>query len=391
MPNFQPYRPEQAELLPAHVRDVLGADHLCFLLHEVVESWDLGEFVSAYSDAGGQSPYDPRLMVKVWLYAFALNVRTTRKLEQRVREDLGFRFLAGGATPDHKTLSEFHRRHAGAIRQLFAQMLGLLRSSGLARIGTVAIDSTRVGANASRQRVLRVAELERKVAEWQHHLDDDPDRTPGTRVGQEQMERVREQLQRVRESGQSRLSETDPEARFVRIHDGGFQLGYTAEIAVSEDHFIVTERVTQSKADNQALVPLVDAVSASCGQTPVAVLADAGFSSHSNLEAMAARGIDAYIPDSNLSSELKGNISADQRCPTRHPHFLAMRHKLRTPEGRRRYRQRQGLVEPVFAILKEQRGLRRFQRRGLAQVAVEFSWAALAYNLTRFHRLRRNG
>jgi len=138
-------------------------------------------------------------------------------------------------------------------------------------------------------------------------------------------------------------------------------------------------------------VPLVDAVTAHCGQTPAAVLADAGFSSQSNLEAMAARGIDAYIPDSNLSSELKGNVSADQRCPTRHPHFLAMRHKLRTPEGRRRYRQRQGLVEPVFAILKEQRGLRRFQRRGLAQVAVEFSWAALAYNLTRFHRLRCNG
>lgn len=141
MPNFQSYHPEQAELLPAHVRDVLGADHLCFLLHEVVEGWDLSEFEAAYSDAGGQSPYDPRLMLKVWLYAFALNVRTTRKLEQRVREDLGFRFLAGGAAPDHKTLSEFHRRHALAIRRLFTQVLRLLRKSGLAQVGTVAIDS----------------------------------------------------------------------------------------------------------------------------------------------------------------------------------------------------------------------------------------------------------
>jgi transposase len=378
MPNFQPYHPEEAELLPAHVRDVLGADHLCFLLHDVVESWGLREFVAAYSDAGGQSPYDPRLMVKVWLYAFALNVRTTRKLEQRVREDLGFRFLAGGATPDHKTLSEFHRRHALAIRRLFTQMLGLLRASGLARVGTVAIDSTRTAANASRRRVLREADLERKVAEWQRQLDDDPERTPGTRVGHEQLQRVREQLQRVRESGETRLSETDPEARFARAHGGHFQLGYTGEIAVSQDHFIVTERVTQSKADNRALVPLVDAVTESCGQAPGSVLADAGFSSQSNLEAMEVRGIDAYIPDSNLSSELKGNVSADQRCPTRNPHFLVMRHKLRTPQGRRRYRERQGLVEPVFAILKEHRGMRRFQRRGLAQVAVEFTFAALA-------------
>src|SRR6266481_6180392 len=275
MPNFLPYHPEQAELLPAHVRDVLGADHLCFLLHDVVESWDLQEFVDAYSDAGGQSPYHPRLMVKVWLYAFALNVRTTRKLEQRVREDLGFRFLAGGAAPDHKTLSEFHRRHALAIRRLFTQMLSLLRASGLARVGTVAIDSTRLEAD-----------LERKVAEWQQQLDEDPDRAPGTRVGHEQMERVREQLQRVRESGETRLSETDPEARFVRAPHGQFQLGYTAEIAVSQDHFIVTERVTQSKADNHALVPLVDAVSEACAEVPGCVLADAGFSSQANLEAM---------------------------------------------------------------------------------------------------------
>ena len=301
MPHFQSYDPEQAELLPAHVRDVLGADHLYFLLHEVVESWDLSEFEAAYSDAGGQSPYDPRLMLKVWQYAFALNVRTTRKLEQRVREDLGFRFLAGGAEPDHKTLSEFHRRHAQAIWRLFTQVLRLLRKSGLAQVGTVAIDSTRIKANGSRHRMLREADLERKVAEWQKHLDDDPDRTPGTRVGIESLERVREQLQRVRESGEKRLSETDPEARFARDGSGHFPLGYTAEIAVSEDHFIVAQRVTQAKNDNHALLPLVDAVAEECEQPPGRVLADAAFSSQANLQEMETRGIEAYIPDCNLA------------------------------------------------------------------------------------------
>jgi transposase len=389
MPTFQPYHPEQAELLPAHVRDVLGADHLCFLLHEVVESWEVQEFVDAYSEAGGQSPYDPRLMLKVWLYAFALNVRTTRKLEQRVREDLGFRFLAGGAAPDHKTLSEFHRRHAVAIRRLFTQMLGLLRKAGLAQVGTVAIDSTRIGANASRERVLREADLERKVAEWQKHLDDDPDRAPGTRVGREQPERVREQLQRVRESGETRLSQSDPEARFLRQAGGGFTLGYTAELAVSADHFIVAERVTQAKADNQALVPMVDEVERQCRERPARVLADSGFFSRHNLEEMQKQGVDAYIPDSNLSQEIKSGRSADVQKPTCDPLIAAMRHKLRTPEGKQRYRQRQGLVEPVFGILKEHRGLRKFQRRGLAKVAVEQTLAALAFNITRWHRLRR--
>jgi len=168
-----------------------------------------------------------------------------------------------------------------------------------------------------------------------------------------------------------------------------FQLGYTAEIAVSQDHFIVTQRVTQAKNDNHALVPLVDVVAEECEQPPGCVLADAAFSSQANLQQMEARGIEAYIPDCNLRSEMKGNVSADQRCPTRDRRLLAMSHKLRTPAGRQQYNRRQGLVEPVFAILKEHRGLRQFQRRGLAKVGVEFTLAALAYNLTRFYRFRK--
>src|SRR6202166_3192943 len=170
MPIYQPYSPDQAELLPAHVKDVLGADHLCFVVHEVVESCDLSAFEKGEEDAGGQRPYDPRMMLKIWLYGFSVNVRTTRKLEQRVREDLGFRYLAGGAAPDHKTLSEFHRRHRDAITGMFTEVLMFLRRAGLARLGTVAIDSTRVKGSASRQRVLREADLERKVAEWQQQL-----------------------------------------------------------------------------------------------------------------------------------------------------------------------------------------------------------------------------
>lgn len=130
MPTYQPYSPDQAELLPAHVKDVLGADHLCFVVHEVVEACDLSAFETQEEDAGGQRPYDPRMMLKIWLYGFGVNVRTTRKLEQRIREDLGFRYLAGGAEPDHKTLSEFHRRHREAIAEMFTEVLMFLRRRG---------------------------------------------------------------------------------------------------------------------------------------------------------------------------------------------------------------------------------------------------------------------
>lgn len=394
MPTYQPYSPDQAELLPAHVKDVLGADHLCFVVHEVVEACDLSAFQKEEEDAGGQRPYDPRMMLKIWLYGFGVGVRTTRKLEQRIREDLGFRYLAGGAEPDHKTLSEFHRRHRQAMAQMFTEVLLFLRRAGMVRLGAVAIDSTRVKAQASPDRLLcqerLERELRRKVERWQQELDDDPDRDPGMRVGPGQIAQLRAQLQQLRDSGESKLSRTDAEARFLRER-GRFVLGYTGEIAVSEDHFIVAQRVTQNKNDNGALVPMVDAVERECGARPQRVLADCGFFSKENLREMEQRGITAYVPDANLAHELETGqvargIGGEQ---LRDAHLLGSRQRLRSAAGRAWYRKRKGLVEPVFGILKQQRGLRQFQRRGLQAVAVEWTLAAIAHNLIRYYNLRR--
>jgi len=393
MPNYQPYSPDQAELLPAHVKDVLGADHLCFVVHEVVESCDLSVFEKQEEDAGGQRPYDPRMMLKIWLYGFGVNVRTTRKLEQRIREDLGFRYLAGGATPDHKTLSEFHRRHRDAITAMFTEVLLFLRRAGMARLGTVAIDSTRVKGSASPDRLLRRDQIERelrkKVQRWQQELDDDPDRDPGTRVGQEQITQLREQLKRLRESGEDKLSVTDPDTRFLRER-GRFVLGYTAEIAVSEDHFIVAQRVTQNKNDNGALVPMVQEVERQCGERPQRVLADCGFFSNQNLREMEIRGIEAYVPDPNLARELNTGKTARGvgRMTVSDAHLQRSRKRLRTARGRAWYKKRKGLVEPVIGTLKEQRGKRQFQRRGRPATAVEWALPSMAYNLIRYRSLR---
>lgn len=394
MPTYQRYSPDQAELLPAHVKDVLGADHLCFVVHEVVEACDLSEFDQQEADEGGQRPYDPRMMLKIWLYGFCVNVRTTRKLEQRIREDLGFRYLAGGATPDHKTLSEFHRRHREAITAMFTEVLMFLRRAGMARLGTVAIDSTRVKGSASPDRLLRQEkiekELRKKVEHWQRELDDDPDREPGMCVGNEQIGKLREQLRRLQESGEKKLSTTDPDARFVRDKQR-FVLGYTAEIAVSEDHFIVAQRVTQSKSDNQSLVPMVEQVERQGLQQPKRVLADCGFFSRESLLAMERRGIEAYVPDPGLAHELKTGERSPGigRMTMSDPHLLRARRRLRTARGRAWYKKRKAMVEPVFGTLKQQRGMRQFERRGKAAVAVEWVLASIAYNLTRYHTLRR--
>src|SRR5713226_8019222 len=189
MPNFYEYNPEQGYLLPPSVRQVLGEEHLCFFVHRVVEKLDLREFEQGYSDEGHPA-YHPALLLKVWLYAYALGVTSSRRLEQRVREDLAFRYLAGGATPDHWTLNDFRTRHAEALRELFVQVVEVARGLGLAKLGHVAIDSTRVRANASRRRMEtaeqlreRLAKTRRAMRRWQRQCDGaDPNEEPGTQV-----------------------------------------------------------------------------------------------------------------------------------------------------------------------------------------------------------------
>jgi transposase len=397
---FQEYSPEQAALLPVHVRDVLSEKHLVFLISAMVEKQDLSEWESAYGDEG-QRPYHPSLLLKVLLYGFALGVRSSRKLEQRVREDLGFRYLAAGAEPDHKTICEFLRRHGRRVNDLFTAVLEQLQAAGLGKLGVVALDSTRVKANASRDRVITETGLRaerarkrRQVRKWEREVAAmETDENPGGVVAE--LERVRQrlaeipgELQKLRKSGQKTMSRTDADSRFLHSREG-FVLGYTAEAVVSEDGLIVAARVTQAAHDHASLVPLVEEAEQRCGQRPKKVLADAGFYSNQNLEAMEERGVELYVPDPVLAREIKQGqrvLGAARIC---HRGLQRVRQRLRSPAGRKLYERRKGLIEPVFGTLKEHRGMRRFYRRGLAGVSTEFLLMALAFNLTRVHRIQQ--
>src|SRR6202165_2206470 len=152
MGRFLPYEPEQGYLLPPSVREELGSDHLCFFIHEAVEHMDLRSFEEAYAEEGG-ALYCPELLLKVWLYAYAVGITSARGLEPRIREELGLRYLAGGAKPDNWALSAFRRRHGRGVNDVFTQVLEMARKMKLVRLGQVAIDSTRVQAAASRNRL----------------------------------------------------------------------------------------------------------------------------------------------------------------------------------------------------------------------------------------------
>jgi len=401
MSRFQPYDPEQAYLLPPSVKDELGKDHLCFFIRDVVRRLDLRDFAEAYSEEGGKL-YAPELMLSVWLYSYALGITSARQVERRLVEDLAFRYLAGGAHVDNWTLSEFRRRHGRGINDVFTQVLEWAGQLGWGKLGRVAIDSTRVKANACRDRVdtepsLRQerARLRRQIRGWQKACDGDDSELGGLRVAlaeaEEKLAEMPRRLQRLHKSGVKRLSRSDEDARFLRQRGQHFELGYTAEIAVSDDHLIVGQRVTQNATDNQSLLPMVDAVEQQWGTGPDQVLADSGFFSLANLEELARRGIDGYVPDSNLARELNtGQRAAGigrNRIRSRPLH--SMRQKLRSPAGRALYKRRKAVVEPVLGVLKQQRGMRQFRTRSLRKVGIEFTLAALAYNLTRLHRGRK--
>ncbi len=402
MTRFLPYNPDQAYVLPPSVKDVLGENHLAFFVHRVVQRLDLREFEQVYSEEGG-ALYAPELMLKVWLYAYMLGVTSARRLEQRIQEDLAFRYLAAGARPDNWALSAFRRRHVRGLNDVFTQVLELARNLGMVSLGHIAIDSTRVRGAASRERMdteskLRRerARLRRQIRRWQQACNaEDPDENAGMQIAVAELEKRLEQipgrLQRLRKSGLRQISRTDPESRFLRSRDG-WQLGYTAEIAVSADHLIVAERVTQNASDNASLLPLVDEASRQCRGKPQRVSADTGFFSLQNLHGLCQREIDGYVPDANLSYELKGKGRAQGIGRSKHlrdPAHRQMRRKLRDPAGRQIYAQRKAIVEPVFGVLKQQRGLRQFRLRGLQRVGIEFTLAAIGYNLSRlFHQNR---
>jgi len=263
----------------------------------------------------------------------------------------------------------------------------------------VAIDSTRIAANAAADSADTIAKLRterakirKRIRRWQQQCEsEDPNEGAGNAVAgatlqelERQLEQIPVRLERLKKAGLKKLSRTDEDSRFLRERRG-FTLGYTATVAVSEDHLIVAQQISQEVTDNALLVPMVEKVEQECGERPRQASADCGFFSQDNLQAMEERNIDVYVPDTNMARWL--NRGGRIRNVVVHPAHQRMRRKLRSPAGRVAYRKRKAIVEPVFGVLKEQRGMRRFRLRGLAKVAAEFTLATTALNLTRLWRV----
>ncbi|HSE94724.1 MAG TPA: IS1182 family transposase [Methylomirabilota bacterium] len=412
--TFRPYDREQLRLMPPALADWVPEGHLARFVSDLVDDLDLTAIEDTYAEERGYPPYHPRMMVTVLLYAYCTGTYSSRKIAARLEDSVAFRFLAAENQPDVRTISDFRKRHSAALASLFTQVLRLCRQAGLVRLGRVAIDGTRIKANASKHKAMsygrmveKDAALQQEIAELlrrAEQIDRDEDAQHGPdRRGDElpaELARRESRLQKIREakaaleaearaqaaragkdptqatpSPKAQRNFTDPESKIQKTADGFIQ-GYNAQAAVDATaQVIVAQDVTPRAADVGHLLPLVAAIGRTLRQRPRQVLADAGYCSEENLQRLAEQAIDPYIATGRQKHTEWQAPAPRGRPPAHLTGRERMARKLRTVKGRAVYACRKAIVEPVFGQIKQARGFRQFLRRG--QTAVRHEWALL--------------
>ncbi|RPJ82464.1 MAG: IS1182 family transposase [Acidobacteria bacterium] len=429
--GYRPYLPEQDLLLPPSLRDWLPENHLAYFVSDVVDQLDLAPIHAVYErDLRGQPPYDPRMMTKLLVYGYCVGVYSARKIQQRLSEDVGFRVLAAGNAPDFRTISDFRKIHLATLEGLFEQVLKIVLETGAMKLGRVALDGTKVKANASKHKAMsydRMKEQEKAIrAEVKTILAraEAADAEEDARYGKDQrgdelpeeLQRRETRLKRIREAkraleararqkaeaegkppeeakpeAKAQYNFTDPESRIMKSTEG-FVQAYNAQIAVEPDfQLIVGQGVTQAANDKEQIVPMVETIQAQSGQRPDEILADSGYCSEKNLEHLEStdrpeKRIEAYIA-TDRQKHGERCICPRGPLPKGAPRVTRMRRKLQTKAGAAIYAARKAIVEPVFGQIKQARGFRRFSLRGLAKVRSEWAFVCLTHNILKLYRM----
>ena len=434
---FRPWKIYQAHLLPPDVQDFVPEDHLSrFIVALVQESLDLGAITASYSSALGQPPFDPRLMTALLLNGYCGGIYSSRRIAKACIERADFMMIAALDPPDHRTICDFRKRHLTALAGLFVQVLKLAEKAGLVKLGHVALDGTKIKANASKHKAMsygrmkqRDAELQAEVDRWlaaAEAADTEEDAIHGNKRGdempkwvadkQKRIEKIRaaqaeleaeakaaaDEERRVRAEEEARREAegkgkpgpkpappsdepdakaqrnfTDPESRIMKTKDGYIQ-GYNAQAAVdAEAQIIVAHDLNANGSDQGQLVPVVDAIEANLGRKPQQVSADSGYCSEANLDALASRDIDGYVAAG------RAKHPADLGRGSGGPLTQAMRKKIADGGFETPYRLRKQIVEAVFGQIKQARGFRQFLLRGIENVRAEWALVCMAHNLTK--------
>ena len=436
--HFRPWKIDQTLLLPPSVADFVPSEHVSrFLVGLVRETLDLSEFMAAYPSTLGQPPFDPRLMVALLLHAYMSGIPSSRRIAKACLERNDFIMIVALDPPDFRTIAEFRKRHLKALDGLFLQVLKLCEAAGLAKLGHVALDGTKIKANASKHKAMSYQRMKQREMELQAEVtkiladaetadaaedakfgpDKSGDELPkwatdkvqrlarikeakaaleaDARAMAEEERRIEAEKEKQRQAEgrkkpgvpaappsdepdpKAQRNFTDSESRIMKTKDGYIQ-GYNAQAAVDAgSQVIVAHGLTQNGSDQGQLVPMIDAIEKNLGRKPKQASADNGYCSEPNLTALAAREIDGYVAPGRAKNPTAENGKMGG------PLTQAMRKKIDDGGFETPYRLRKQVVEPVFGQIKQARGFRQFLLRGVAKVRAEWSMVCTAHNLTK--------
>ena len=433
--TFRPYDPDQDFLMPASMRDWLPVEHLAHFISDVVDQLDLSAILARYaSEERGYPPYHPVMMVKVLLYAYCIGVPSSRKIEKRLCEDIAFRVLAANNTPDFRTISDFRKDHLKALASLFLQVLKLCQKAGLVKLGHVALDGTKIKANASKHKAMSYKRMKEEEARLKGEVTEllakaeAVDEEEDCRYGKDKrgdelpkelafresrLKKIREAKAALEEEAnreaeaaasankkhsgvpddKAQRNFTDPESRIMPAPGGKhFIQAYNAQAAVDSAHqVIVAAEVINKPADRGQAEPMMGMVKANTGKLPRQMSADAGYFSGDAVNNLTAQGIDVYMPPDKMGHRLTLPPAPMGRIPKSLSTVDRMRRKLRTKKGKERYSLRKELPEPVFGQIKQGRGFNQFLLRGVDRVSGEWKLICTGHNLLKLFGAHRNG
>ena len=444
--QFKPYDRDQQFLLPPSLRDWLPEGDLAYFVCELVDALDLSEFYRYYDvgdpagskrkAASGQPPYHPKMMVALLLYAYCNGTASSRRIARLCERDAGYRVVSADQRPNFRTISEFRRIHLKALQGLFVQVLHLAREAGLVKLGHVALDGTKVKANASKHKAMSYARMQEKEAQYGEEVEQllrQAEQTDASEDGlygrgnrgdelpaelrfrERRLAKIRAAKQALEEQALARARAegkvdeagkpkarpggrapktppgtpepkaqrnfTDPESGIMKMGNKAFDQAYNCQAAVdSKGQIIVAGQATNASNDKQQVEPMVEQIKANVWQTPGKLSADSGYYSEDNVRYVRGEQIDDYIcPDRVKHGEPTPAVRG--RIPRQLSFVERIRRKLLTKKGRVTYGLRKQIVEPVFGQMKQGRGLRQFLLRGLAKVNGEWSLWCTTHNV----------
>jgi transposase len=441
--TYRQWSPDQVFMFPPSPQDWLPEDDLVYFLLDTVAALDLTPFFAHYErETRGQPPFHPRMMVTLLLYGYATGTRSSRKIMRRCQVDVACRIIVGDDIPDFRTISDFRKTHRDRLETLFVEVLKLCALAGLAKVGTIALDGTKVKANASRHKAMSYDRMPQEEARLKEEIakllaeaesaDEAEDAAHGPdRRGDElpeELARRQSRLAKIQEAKamleeraranaaedaarraadgkapptvapadavpqpKDQINFTDPESRIMKASNKGWDQCGNAQAVANEDQIILAADVTDQANDKRQVVPMMDQTrsnldAAGVTQAIGAAVLDSGYYSEANTADLESRGIDGYVATERLKHHEEIPEAPRGRIPADLSPKQRMARKLRTKKGRAVYAKRKGIIEPIFGQLKQVLGFRQFSMRGLDAMRGEWRLVCTVHNLLKLWR-----